>query len=317
MVAVTLLAGFASANIIAYRHAGAMLRFARAGERTPSPEKLTSLDKAKVLLTGVTLPRPENQRTPKDAGLDFQTIRFPGAKCIALEAWLISAATSPTKGMVVLFHGYGASKESLLAPAAEFHALGWDTLLVDFHGSGGSAGATTSVGWEEAEDVRAAFAEAARLAPGRQRVLYGPSMGAVACLRAIHVHGIKPDGLIIECPFDRMLTTVRHRFQAMRVPPWPMAELLVFWGGWQAGFDGFTHNPVDYAASVTCSTQLMHGQNDPRVRVAEVEAIHNALTAPKTLRIFTGLGHQSYVEAQPEEWRKAIEQHLATLTNRR
>lgn len=96
-----------------------------------------------------------------------------------------------------------------------------------------------------------------------------------------------------------------------------MAELLVFWGGWQAGFDGFTHNPVDYPASVTCSTLLMHGQNDPRVRVAEVEAIHTALTAPKTLRIFTGLGHQSYVEAQPEEWRKAIEQHLATLTNRR
>ncbi|NBV24691.1 MAG: alpha/beta hydrolase [Proteobacteria bacterium] len=286
---VTLITGFAGVNAIAYRHAGAMMHFVRSGERTPSPEKLTLLDKVKVLLTGVTLPRPENRRTPKDLRLAFQTLHFPGTKGIELETWLIQATNAPTNGIVVLFHGYGASKESLLAPAAEFHALDWDTLLVDFHGSGGSAGAATTVRWFEADDVQAAFAEAARLAPGRSRVLFGPSMGAVACLRAIQVHGLKPDALIIECPFDRMLTTVRHRFHAMRVPSWPMAELLLFWRGWQGGFDCFQHNPVDYAASVNCPTLLMHGQNDPRAHVPEAPRPSVAgLSSERSARARTG-----------------------------
>ena len=301
-----LLAGFISANVVAWLHSRAMSRFVRSGDRTESPEKLGGVAKLRVLLMGVTLPRPENRRTPKDVNLEFQTVRFAGAKGIQLEAWFLPANAATTHGIVLLFHGYGASKESLLAPAVEFHALGWDTLLVDFHGSGGSAGDTTSVGWHEAADVAAAFTEATKLAPGKRRVLYGVSMGAAACLRAIHALGVKPDALIMECPFDRMLTTVRSRFRAMRAPSWPFAELLVFWGGRQGGFDAFAHNPADYARSVTCPALLMHGEKDPRVSVAEVEHILAALGEPKTLHVFAGLGHQSYVEARPEEWRRLV-----------
>lgn len=311
MTASLLVAAFVSVNAVAWLHTRAMSRFVRVGERTASPEKLGVLAKARVLLTGVTLPRPENRRTPQDVGLAYQTVRFPGAKGIQLEAWFVPAAAPTTNGIVLLFHGYGASKDSLLPPAVEFHALGWDTLLVDFHGSGGSAGDTTSAGWHEAEDVAAAFAAAARLAPGKPRALYGVSMGAAACLRAVHALGVKPDALIMECPFDRMLTTVRSRFRSMRVPAWPFAELLVFWGGQQGGFDAFTHNPADYAGSVQCPALLLHGERDPRVAVAEVENILGRLRGPKTLKVFPGLGHQSYVEATPEEWRRLVAKFLA------
>lgn len=305
-----LVAAFGVVNGVAWRHARAMSRFVRAGERTASPERLGALAKAQVLLTGVTLPRPENRRTPKDVGLEFETVRFSGAKGIQLEAWFAPADPATTSGIVLLFHGYGASKDSLLLPAAEFHKLGWNALLVDFHGSGGSAGDTTSAGWHEAEDVAATFAEAARLAPGMPRALYGVSMGAAACLRAVHVHGVKPDALIMECPFDRMLTTVRSRFRSMRVPSWPFAELLVFWGGQQGGFDAFAHNPVDYARSVTCPVLLMHGEQDPRVSGEEVGRIHGALAGPKQLHLFTGLGHQAYAEARPEAWQARVARFL-------
>ncbi len=304
------MASFVAINLVAWAHARAMSRFVRSGERTASPEKLGGLAKARVLLAGVTLLRPENRRTPKDVGLDFQTTRFPGAKGNELEAWFVPATAPTTNGVVLLFHGYGTSKESLLPQAVEFRVLGWDTLLVDFHGSGGSAGDTTSVGWHEAEDVASAFAAAAKLAPGKRRVLYGVSMGGVACLRAIHAHGVKPDALIIECPFDRMLTTVQHRFHAMRLPAWPLAELLVFWGGQAGGFDAFAHNPVDYAAAVRCPSLLLHGGRDPRVSVAEVERIQAALGGPKRLQLFPELGHQSYAEAKPEEWRTEVKRFL-------
>ena len=305
-----------AANVVAWLHARAMSRFVRTGERTASPEKLGGLAKARVLLTGVTLTRPENRRTPKDMGWEFETVCFRGAKGIQLEAWLVPTAPPTANGIVLLFHGYGASKDSLLQPAAEFRALGWDTLLVDFHGSGGSAGETTSVGWHEAEDVAAAFAEAAKLAPGKSRVLYGVSMGAAACLRAIHAHDVKPDALILECPFDRMLTTVQHRFQAMRVPSFPFAELLVFWGGQIGSFDAFAHNPVDYAPSVGCPTLIMHGAKDPRVSVHELERIYKRLGGGKALVVFEKLGHQSYAEADVNAWRLEVKRHLALATTR-
>lgn len=298
--------GLAGVNLVAWRQAWAMSHFVRSGERTGSPERLGVLAKLRVLALGVTLPRPENRRTPKDLGLDYQAVHFPGASGIDLEAWLIPAGAATTNGIVLLFHGYGASKEALLPVAGEFHTLGWEVLLVDFHGSGGSAGDTTSVGWHEAEDVAAAFQAAARLAPGKRRVLYGVSMGAGACLRAVHVHGVKPDALIVECPFDRMLTTVRRRFQAMRVPAWPLAEVLTFWGGRAGGFDAFTHNPVDYAASVQCPTLFLHGGKDPRVSVAEVTRVHDAVSGAKSLKLFPALGHQSYVEAEPGAWRETV-----------
>lgn len=288
-----------------------MGRFVRAGERTAPPEKLNALGKARVMLTGVTLTRPENRRTPKDVGLEFRTVCFPGAREIQLEAWFVPARPPTPYGVVLLFHGYGASKDSLLPAADEFHQLGWDALLVDFHGSGGSAGDTTSVGWHEAEDVVAAFAKAAQLAPDRPRVLYGVSMGAVACLRAVHAHGVKPDALILECPFDRMLTTVQRRFHAMRVPSFPFAELLVFWGGQQSGFNAFAHNPVDYASAVRCPTLMMHGAKDPRVSIPDVERIYRNLGGGKALVIFDKLGHQSYVEADAKMWRAQIDNHLA------
>ena len=58
-------------------------------------------------------------------------------------------------------------------------------------------------------------------------------MGAASVLRSVHSCGVQPDAIIAESVFDRMLTTVRHRFELMGVPSFPCAELLVFWGGRQ------------------------------------------------------------------------------------
>ena len=83
------LAGFASLNLLAYFHARAMTVFSGDGVRTPRPERLSAWDKARVLLTGVNLPRPANERTPDDLGLEYETCRIGGERDLALEAWRI------------------------------------------------------------------------------------------------------------------------------------------------------------------------------------------------------------------------------------
>jgi alpha-beta hydrolase superfamily lysophospholipase len=105
----------------------------------------------------------------------------------------------------------------------------------------------------EAEQVKTAFDY---LTGNREQNIYlfGTSMGAVAAMKAVSDLNIKPKGIIIECPFGTMYETVCSRFKTMNAPAFPMAGLLVFWGGLQNGFWAFGHNPVAYASNIKCPT---------------------------------------------------------------
>jgi len=190
------------------------------------------------------------------------------------------------------------------------HAAGYDTLLVDFRGAGGSSGSDTTLGVREAEDVAHSVAYAERTWPGRHIILYGVSMGAAAVLRAIAIEDVKPNAVILESPFDSLLGAVGNRFHAMGLPAFPSAELLVFWGSVQQEFDGFTHNPVEYARSVECPALLLHGELDPRVTVEQNALIFERLAGQKQLVSFPGAGHESLIVDAPEAWKQHVADFL-------
>ena len=292
------------ANLVAYAHARAFTRFSPAGRRTPPPERLSVGETIRVLAFGVDVPRPINRRTPSDHGLAYERHVFPNARGIPLEAWFIPL--DGARGTVVSFHGHAASKDSQLREALAFRHMGLGVMLVDFHGSGGSGGSETSIGFHEAADVAASF-RYARSLPGRKPVvLYGASMGAAAVLKGVGDHGLEPAAVILECPFDSLLTTTRRRFTAMGLPSFPMAELLVFWGGVQQGFDGMAYRTAASAALVSAPTLLMSGDEDPFITTDETRAIHAALRGPATLVFFEGLGHDAGLRRRPREWKAAV-----------
>jgi uncharacterized protein len=307
-------------QVIAYRHAGAMVQFVPGARRSGSPESLSLSEKLSMLVSGVTLPRPVNRRDPASLGFRYQTRTVTAADGTPLEVWQLPATQEASTGdnpppVVLMFHGYISCKADLLPVAAEFHAMGFEVWMVDFRGSGGSGGMTTSIGFHEAEDVIAVDRESGALFPDRPRVLFGSSMGAAAILRAASLGRIDAHALILECPFDRLLTTVANRCTLMGLPQFPIAHSLVFWGGFQLGFDGFAHNPEDYAARVRIPTLHLHGGGDTRVRLEEAERIRDRLGSHGTWVLFPELGHQSYAVAAPGPWRLAVQgfldRHLA------
>lgn len=297
-------------NVLAYRHAWAMTHFVPEGARTQRPEQLSFMKKLTVLCTGVSIPKPRGRgKTPAEDGLPFEVHRLAGPGGVELEAWHIPH--SRAKGIILMFHGYAACKADLLAEAKSFHDLGFAALLVDFRGSGGSSGCNTSIGMFEAHDVTQAADYARTRWPDLPQICYGQSMGSTALLRASAVFGYTPAAMILECPFDRLLTTVGSRFEAMGLPAFPLAHLLVFWGGVQQGFNGFGHNPVEYAARVVCPVLHMQGADDPRVTPEQARAVFDNYAGEKKLELFAGVGHMPYLVNRPEQWRHAVGDFLA------
>jgi alpha-beta hydrolase superfamily lysophospholipase len=293
-------------NVVAFMHARAFTHYATGGTRTEAVNRIGWWDKAKVLLTGITLPRPENTLTPADLGLPFTTHTISEGN-VTLEAWHVPAEES--RGLVLLFHGHGGCKCALIREAVVFHELGYSSLLVDFRGSGGSSESISTIGVLEADDVSAAVGFARDRWPGQRIALFGQSMGAAAILRATAA-GTAADAIMLECPFDRMLTTAEHRFELMGVPAFPFARLLLFWGGVQNGFNAFTHNPVEFAVKVRCPVLLMHGAQDPLVHVNEAESIYAALPGPKRWELFADAGHLSYCFKCPDRWTVVVREFL-------
>lgn len=263
---------------------------------------------------GLGIPRPTSSKVPTDIGLEYVTQRIPINQNEWLETWFIPARNSASNGTILLFPGNKGSKaKQLLAPTKVFHNLGYDTLLVDFRGVGGSSGNTTTLGVREAKDVALTMNYAQRSNLKHPLVLYGVSMGSAAILRAVAHEKVNPDAVILELPFARLLNAVRSRLKAIKVPIFPMAQLMVFWGSIQHRFNGFAHNPVTYAKSVECPTVILHGKLDKWTSVKEINQIINNLQGSKKLVIFPNAGHNLLVTVDKQLWKRSVKGFLKKI----
>ena len=303
----TLLTLFILMNAVAYMHAYKFTHFSGIEKvRTKDPGKLTFGEKVKTLLTGIENPRPGLADSPKQA---FKVINLVSNKRI--ECWSIQKDSS--RGTVVLFHGYRGNKSSMIAKSDEFLKMGFSTFLVDFMGSGGSEGNQTTIGYKEADEVKTCF-EFLKNKGENNIILFGSSMGSAAILRAVYKYEIEPSAIIIECPFGSMYKTTCVRFRKMGVPSFPMAGLLVFWGGVQNGFNGFSHSPEKYAKSARCPVLLIYGEKDERVTRKEIQNIFENIPGKKSLKMYPEAGHGDYLDKYKSQWISDISHFLSEQT---
>ncbi len=293
-------------NVVAYFHAYKFTHFdPTAKAKTKDAKHLSFFEKIKTVVVGVNNPKPANKLMPTRA---FETITLKSNK--EIECWHIKSDSS--KGTVVICHGYSGTKASMLDKAEAFLNLGYSTLLIDFMGSGGSEGNQTTIGFYESMEVKSAF-DYLEKSGEKNIILFGTSMGAVAIMKAQCENDLRVKAIVIECPFGTMLQTVQSRFTTMSLPSFPMANLLVFWGGYQNDFDAFSHNPVDYAKKITCPTLLLYGEKDVTVSKAETDTIFENLKGQKELKLYPLAGHENFLHQYKTEWTKDVGTFLSSL----
>ncbi|MBL0268825.1 MAG: alpha/beta fold hydrolase [Chitinophagaceae bacterium] len=258
------------------------------------------------LFTGPRYPRSSNLEAPVFA---IDTVRLQTKQGLAINAWYAPADTT-AKGTVILFHGIGGSKMTLIDEVNEFRYLGYNIMMVDFRGHGNSEGNRTTIGYREAEEVRLAYDFVRQ--KGEQHIfIYGSSMGAVSVARAVYLYEMKLSGLILEMPFYSLQTYLKARAAQIGFPAQPFAFFTSFWIGLEKGFNGYKHKTTRYAAAIKCPVLLTWGTLDHYVNEKEIRTIYEAIPGPhKRLVVYEGASHESLLRKDPEKWRTSTESFL-------
>lgn len=307
-IGVAVAVGAAGLNAIAYAHAGALTTFVPDGQRTPSPEDLSPRQKLETLLFGVTVPKPRATQVPEDFGLSAvaHTVAGPAGTLS-----LLVFAGGPRVAVVV--HGYAAERSQVFPTVRRLVDLGYTVVAPDLRGAGASDGQHTTLGYREADDVVAVTTWVADTLGDDAPLLYGFSMGGAAIVGAVGRQGVDARALVLEATYDRLSTTVAHRFEVMGLPSHGATELLLFWGGVRMGLDPWSIAPADDARQVHVPTLVVAGDRDLRVHPDESRALAEAFGDHGRLVLVEGLPHAQLAKVDPDRWDTLVAPFLAEV----
>ena len=142
---------------------------------------------------------------------NLRDVELPSEDGVVLRGW-VADVESP-RGTVVLGHGYRDDRRQMLALVPALAALGLRALLIDFRAHGRSDGKHITIGYEEARDVRASLAYAAKELSGPVSYV-GFSMGAAAYL----LSGIEAHCAILDSPYETLAQAIAVRGAFVRAP---------------------------------------------------------------------------------------------------
>ncbi len=138
-------------------------------------------------------------RAPADANIYYRDLVLTAQDGLGLSAWYVPAA-EPGAPTVLLCHGLLGSKWGLLRFVPWLHAAGYNVMLFDFRGHGGSDQRPTTIGPDEALDVQAALDWLDSKGVGDRVAGLGLSLGAAALVNTA-VQDERLDALILDSLF--------------------------------------------------------------------------------------------------------------------
>jgi len=265
-------------------------------------------DKTWKLFVGPKFYKNTNEPEPS---FPYEMVQLKTSEGIPIDAWY-SKSDSPNT-CVIFLHGYSVNKSFVEAEAAMFKKWGYSVLLIDLRGHGKSGGSSTSFGIKETDELEKACAFAEQ--KGHSKIiLYGVSLGAGVCMKAVAENKIHPDAIIADVPFENLHQHFKARARVLGFPSEPFAVLTTLWLGIEKGYNGFQHDIGSYVKKVNCPVLMEWGEKDQLVTRSETESIFNNLASKnKKLVIYPDADHGSFLEKDPMTWEKEIQAFLKTV----
>jgi len=258
------------------------------------------------LFKGPVYRKITNEEPPE---VSYQTVQLLTKDSLSLEAWYIPADSS--RGTVILIHGLGGNKSSVLKQAHEFRHLKYNVMLVDLRAHGRSGGSITTMGFRESEDVKLAYEYILKRGE-KNIVLYGISLGSVVITKAFYDYNITPSKVILEIPFSNFKRLIGVRGKMIGFPERPFGSFITFWVSVERAFNGFNQETYKYVQKINCPVLMQCGETDIFASPAERDLIfENIPSSEKKLVIFEHAIHQPLLNADPVKWRQEVSEFLS------
>jgi len=218
-------------------------------------------------------------QTPADLGAPFQEIQFRTADGLQLQGWFVPSEDS--RAVAIYCHGYGENRGQSLTMLRALRKMGLDVLALDFRGHGTSDGHTVTFGHREVNDLKAALAEAHRLAPGKPVFIIGVSYGAAATLHALpELQGIQ--GVWVDSTYGRFQSVVDRSFHFLPDSVRPafvrMASAMI---ELDCGLEPSSINPIDRLENVRVPIYFCHWRGDQATSFDEGQELFERYQGPK------------------------------------
>jgi uncharacterized protein len=239
----------------------------------------------------IFLPSRDVQRTPADAGRQFEDVWVPvgGAPSVALHGWWLQSG-QPGAPVFLYLHGNDQNIGGDVDRIALIHRMGYTVLAVDYRGYGKSAGGFPSENqvYEDAEAAWRFLLQDRRVDPERAFV-YGHSLGGAIAIE-LAVRHPEAAGLIVEGTFTSMSE---------------MAKTVY----WMFPVDGLLNQRFDSLAKapkLRVPVLFVHGTADREVPYAMSEALLAAANGPKRLVLIPGGGHEDSAKVGETLYARAV-----------
>lgn len=217
---------------------------------------------------------------------------------------------------ILLLHGSGGDRTSMLTRARFLHSAGYASLSIDFRCHGESSGDYRTYGWKEARDAIGGVVWLRQRLPGAKVAVIGTSLGGAAALLARNE--LKTDALVVESVYSTLDQAVWNRVE-MRVGA-VMADclspLLSVQIPLRMGAAPADVSPMLAAATVRCPLLVIHGAKDDHAHLSEGRAIFDASPSKaKQWWEVPDAGHVDLCRLEGEKYQRTVLAFLSEALN--
>lgn len=220
----------------------------------------------------------------------LQDVTLTASDGTKLRAWYWPVEDA--RGSVVLFHGNAGNRADRRFWMARARELGWNVLVPDYRGYGGSEGSPTESGLYL--DGQASWEWLVANAPA-PHVISGSSIGTGVAVEI--AKRVQPAGLLLTAAPTSMPQVGQDAY------PFLPVKLLM-----RDRFDNAAK-----IADVTCPVLMLHGEDDKIIAIDHGRALFAKANEPKTFVALPDVGHNDVWGASGDAYWKAVKAFLATV----
>ena len=216
-------------------------------------------------------------------------IQIPAVDGGMLETWIVEP-DMPSRGTVLLAHGWSRNRDRMTGRARVFAELGFKTVLHSARDHGNSTPNRSMTAFRFAEDIEAILNWL-----DEPVLLYGHSAGAAGAILAASRHPDRIRLLFLEGCYARSKEGLRSLYRGVNpVFGWVLGPMIVLWMDVYYRFQMDAISPVRLASTINVPVLIIHGEKDQNFPLHHAWRLRDAFPGGGAeLFVATGSNHSS------------------------